>query len=80
MARKNPPFSRRPGKEKAGNRIKDFLLGGAAGGRLVFSCKSSGQRGPKGDCSINWDFLLSGAANERLIFNCFASHNLLKAL
>ena len=32
-----PPFSRRPGKEKAGNRIKDFLLGGAAGGRLVFS-------------------------------------------
>ena len=24
-----------------------FLLGGAAGGRLVFSCESLGQRGPK---------------------------------
>ena len=52
MARNNPPFSRRPGKEKAGNLIIDFLLGGAAGGRLVFSCKSSGQRGSKGDGAI----------------------------
>jgi len=48
MARKNPPFSRYPGIEKAGNLIKDFLLGGAAGGRLVFSFKGSGQHGPRG--------------------------------
>lgn len=53
MARKNPPFSRYPGIEKAGNLIKDFLLGGAAGGRLVFSCEGSGQGGPKGDGMIN---------------------------
>ncbi|RHV85890.1 hypothetical protein DXA97_14945 [Clostridium sp. OF09-36] len=40
-----PPFSRRPGK-RAGNLFQDFLLGGAAGGRLVFSFESSGQVGP----------------------------------
>jgi len=27
-----PPFSRRPGKKRAGNLFQDFLLGGAAGG------------------------------------------------
>ena len=48
MARKSPPFSRCPGKEKAGNLIIDFLFGGAADGRLVFGFESSGQRGPKG--------------------------------
>ena len=33
------------GAEKAGA-FSDFLLGGAAGGRLVFSFESSGQGGP----------------------------------
>ena len=33
---------------------QDFLLGGAAGGRLVFSFESSGQGGP-----IKWDLLIS---------------------
>lgn len=28
-----------PSKEKAENLIKDFLLGGAAGGQLAFGCK-----------------------------------------
>ncbi|MCA5576492.1 hypothetical protein [Enterocloster clostridioformis] len=55
IARKKPPFSRHWGKEKAGNRFSDFLLGGAAGGRLVFSFESSGQDGPMMDNSINWD-------------------------
>jgi len=41
-----PPFSRRPGKKRAGNLFQDFLLGGAAGGRLVFGFESSGQDGP----------------------------------
>ena len=34
------------GIRKAGNLFQDFLLGGAAGGRLVFSFESSGQGGP----------------------------------
>jgi hypothetical protein len=34
--------------------VSDFLLGGAAGGRLVFSFESSGQCGPMMDSSINW--------------------------
>ena len=38
--------SQHPGKEKAENLFQDFLLGGAAGGRLVFSFESSGQGGP----------------------------------
>ncbi|MZH54265.1 hypothetical protein GT664_00520 [[Clostridium] innocuum] len=42
-----PPFSRRPGIKRAGNLFQDFLLGGAAGGRLVFSFESSGHVGPK---------------------------------
>ena len=33
-------------KKRAGNLFQDFLLGGAAGGRLVFSFESSGQGGP----------------------------------
>ena len=41
------PFSQHPGKEKAENLFQDFLLDGAAGGRLVFSLESSGQVGPK---------------------------------
>ena len=40
------PLSRRPGKEKSRKPFHDFLLGGAAGGRLVFSFESSGQGGP----------------------------------
>ncbi|ATO98847.1 hypothetical protein CG447_02340 [Faecalibacterium duncaniae] len=39
-------FSRRPGIKRAGNLFQDFLLDGAAGGRLVFSFESSGQGGP----------------------------------
>ena len=38
-----PPFSRHPGIKRAGNLFQDFLLDGAAGGRLVFSFESSGQ-------------------------------------
>lgn len=34
------------GKKRAGNLSKDFLLGGAASGRRVFSFESSGQVGP----------------------------------
>ena len=34
------------GKRKAGNLFQDFLLGGAAGGRLVFSFESLGQVDP----------------------------------
>jgi hypothetical protein len=48
-----PPFSRRPGIKRAGNLFQDFLLGGAAGGRLVFSFESSGQDGPMIDSLIN---------------------------
>lgn len=32
--------------KKSREPVKDFLLGGAAGGRLVFSFESSGQGGP----------------------------------
>ena len=39
--------------------VSDFLPGGAAGGRLVFSFESSGQVGPMMDSSINWDLYLS---------------------
>jgi hypothetical protein len=35
--------------------VSDFLPGGAAGGRLVFSFESSGQIGPMLDGSINWN-------------------------
>ncbi|MZL69338.1 hypothetical protein GT748_00525 [Bittarella massiliensis] len=42
-----PPSSRCPGIKRAGNLFQDFLLGGAAGGRLVFGFESSGQIGPK---------------------------------
>ena len=41
------------GQRKSRKPFNDFLLGGAAGGRLVFGCKGSGQRGPKGDSLIN---------------------------
>jgi hypothetical protein len=34
------------GAEKKQETFSDFLLGGAAGGRLVFSFESSGQGGP----------------------------------
>ena len=37
---------RKLSEKKAGNLFQDFLLGGAAGGRLVFSFESSGQGGP----------------------------------
>jgi len=50
-----PPFSRRPGKKRAGNLFQDFLLGGAAGGRLVFSFESSGQVGPMMERLANWN-------------------------
>ncbi|KAA8500927.1 hypothetical protein FNY66_10765 [Mediterraneibacter catenae] len=53
-----PPFSRRPGIKRAGNLFQDFLLGGAAGGRLVFSFESSGQVGPMMDSTINFYFPL----------------------
>lgn len=36
-------LSRRPGIKRAGNLFQDFLLGIAAGGRLVFSFESLGQ-------------------------------------
>src|SRR5699024_11328262 len=39
-------FSRCPGIKRAGNLFQDFLLGGAAGGWLVFSFESSDQGGP----------------------------------
>ena len=35
------------GAEKKQETFSDFLLGGAAGGRLVFSFESSGHVGPK---------------------------------
>lgn len=35
------------GYKKSRKLLKDFLLGGAAGGRLVFSFENSGQGGPK---------------------------------
>ena len=34
------------GQKKKQETFSDFLLGGAAGGRLVFSFESSGQGGP----------------------------------
>ena len=34
------------GQKKSRRPFSDFLLGGAAGGRLVFSFESSGQGGP----------------------------------
>ena len=36
--------------------VSDFLLGGATGGRLVFSFESSGQVGPMMERLENWDF------------------------
>ena len=41
------------GAEKKQETFSDFLLGGAAGGRLVFSFESSGQDGPMIDSLIN---------------------------
>jgi hypothetical protein len=35
--------------------VSDFLLGGAAGGRLVFSFESSGQVGPMMERLANWN-------------------------
>ncbi len=46
---KNISASWCPSKEKAGDLIKDFLLGGATGGQLAFGCKGSGQCSPKGE-------------------------------
>ena len=60
IAGKSLPSYRRPSKEKAGNLIKDFLLGGAAGGQLAFGCKGSGQHGARrGDGVIHGKLLLN---------------------
>ena len=58
-----PPFSRCPGIKRAGNLFQDFLLGGAAGGRLVFSFESSGQAGS----------MINSSINEKLFFCVFIS-------
>ena len=44
------PISAAPGFHVGVSASGDFLLGGAAGGQLVFSFESSGQGGPKIRC------------------------------
>ena len=51
-------------KRKAGNLFQDFLPGGAAGGRLVFSFESSGQGGPMTVC---FDSFTYNNYSEKLI-------------
>ena len=48
-----PSFLPASRQRKSRKPFHDFLLGGAAGGRLVFSFESSGQGDPKGDSLIN---------------------------
>ena len=50
--------------ERAGNHFSDFLLGGAAGGRLVFSFESSDQVGPMTVC---FDSFTYNNYSEKLI-------------